>query len=90
MADNEPEGYAVPVRRSLTQPILLGGIPRGSAVLLLTGGVALIQAAGLMSVFVVVPACFAAYLGLLSAAKKDPRIQEVFVAHYRQPDRLGV
>ena len=28
-----PEGFAIPVRRSLTEPILLGGVPRTAAIL---------------------------------------------------------
>ena len=28
-----PEGFTIPVRRSLTEPILLGGVPRTAAIL---------------------------------------------------------
>ena len=33
MQSELPEGYVIPVRRSLTEPILMGGVPRTAAIL---------------------------------------------------------
>ena len=38
--DEEPEGYRVPLRTSLTRPILMGGVPRAFAILNATIGAA--------------------------------------------------
>lgn len=87
---NRPKGYKIPVHRSLTRPILMGGVPRKSAVLLMTIGGACLQAFGLSSVIVVGPVVFGLYLGLVSACKKDPEVQDVFLAHWHQAEKLEV
>ena len=41
MNDEVPDGYAMPLRTSLTRPILLGGVPRAFAILNATIGAAI-------------------------------------------------
>ncbi len=88
MEESTPEGFELPVHRSLAEPILMGGVPRETAVILLTMGAAGIQGLGLEGLIVVGPAVFAAYLGMVSLCKWDPEIQKVFVRYWNQPDVL--
>ena len=80
-------GFAVPVHRALTEPILLGGAPRAVAILNGTLAAALglglrLWIAGLL-------------LGLLGqaaavwAAKRDPQFVDVVRRHLRIPGYLG-
>jgi type IV secretion system protein VirB3 len=81
-------GFTVPVRRSLTEPILLGGAPRAVAILNGTLAAALglglrLWLAGLL-------------LGLIGqaaaawAAKRDPQFVDVVRRHLRISSCLGV
>ena len=81
-------GYTVPVRRALTEPILLGGAPRAFAILngTLAGAIGLglqLWAAGLA-------------IGVLGhvlavwAARHDPLFVEVGRRHLRLPAYLNV
>jgi type IV secretion system protein VirB3 len=72
-------GFAVPVHRALTEPILLGGAPRSGAVglglqLWLAG--ILIWAVG--------------HIAAVWAAKRDPLFVEVARRHLRIPGHLSV
>ena len=82
-----PEGYEIPVHRSLTEPMLMGGVPRKFAIILGTFTAALVM--GLGSVWVL-PLSFAAYLGMVSACKADPEIEQVFLEHWNQRSELEV
>lgn len=86
----KPKGFEVPVHRSLTQPILMGGVPRKSAILLMTLAGATVQAFGFSSLIVVGPIVFGLYLGLVSVCKKDPEVQDVFIEHWHQASDLEV
>ena len=92
MADNPsyqlPEGFSIPVRRSLTEPILLGGVPRTAAILngTLAGAIGLglqLWVAGIV-------------IGLLGhviavwAARRDPLFVEVVRRHLRLPGHFEV
>ena len=81
-------GFTVPVHRSLTEPILLGGAPRAVAILNGTLAAALglglrLWVAGLL-------------LGILGqaaavwAAKRDPQFVDVVRRHLRISGYLGV
>lgn len=82
-----PEGYVLPVHRSLTEPILMGGVPREFGIMLGTFSLALVM--GLGSVWVL-PFSLVAYLGMVSACKRNAQIQQVFLTHWKQPSRLDV
>jgi len=76
------EGFEVPLHRALTEPILLGGAPRGIAILNGTLAAALglglqVWLAGL--VFWVVGHSLAVF-----AAKRDPEFATVLARHLRQ------
>lgn len=88
--EEKPEGFEIPVHRSLTRPILMGGVPRRTAIVLLTVGGAFVQGLGLSSIIIVGPVMFALYLGLVSAVKTDPEIQDTFIYHWHQADELEV
>ena len=81
------EGFEAPLHRSLTEPILLGGAPRGIAILNGTLAAALglglqVWLAGL--VFWLVGHSFAVF-----AAKRDPEFATVLARHLRQKGWLA-
>lgn len=82
-----PEGYEIPVHRSLTEPVLMGGVPRKFGIML--GTITAALAMGLSSLWVL-PFSLAAYLGMVSACKIDPEIEQVFIEHWNQPSELEV
>ena len=89
MLGDEPlPGFYAPVRRSLTEPILLGGAPRALAILngTLAGAVGLglrLWLAGL-ALWAVGHA-----LGVW-AARRDPAFVDVLRRHLRYPGLFGV
>jgi type IV secretion system protein TrbD len=81
-------GYNVPVHRSLAEPILLGGAPRGLAIMngTLAGAVGLglrLWIAGL--VLWAIGHAFAVW-----AAKRDPQFVDVARRHLRFPNFMSV
>ncbi len=81
------EGFEAPLHRSLTEPILLGGAPRGIAILNGTLAAALglglqVWLAGL--VFWLVGHSLAVF-----AAKRDPEFATVLARHLRQKGWLA-
>ncbi len=81
------EGFSVPVHRSLTQPILLGGAPREFAILNGTLGAALLF--GLHS-FIGVPVCIVLHLVAVALAKEDPQFLDTFRRHINHKPYYGV
>jgi type IV secretory pathway TrbD component len=76
-------GYFVPVHRSLTEPILLGGAPR--AVAIANGTLAAALALGLR-LWIVGAAFWIVGHGLaVWAAKRDPAFVDVARRHMRYP-----
>lgn len=85
---SEVPGFAVPVHRALTEPILLGGAPRAIAILngTLAGAVGLglqLWLAGLLIWAV-------GHIAAVWAAKRDPLFVEVGRRHLRLPGHLAV
>lgn len=79
------EDYHVPVHRSLTEVILLGGLPRTVAILLWT----LAAAAGFgMQQLWVLPVAIVLHVILAMMAKRDPHFFDVFVRALKSPKRL--
>lgn len=69
-----PEGFELPIHKSLTERILLGGVPRELAILSLTvGGVLLFGTHSLLSIVL----AFLFHVGAVAATKKDQMIYEV-------------
>jgi type IV secretion system protein VirB3 len=80
------EGFEAPVYRSLTEPILLGGAPRGFAIL--NGTLAAALGLGLqMWIAGLVLWAVGHSLGVL-AAKRDADFLPVFIRHLRQRGHL--
>ncbi|NTV07628.1 MAG: conjugal transfer protein [Chlorobium limicola] len=79
------EGYEVPVHRSLTEVILLGGVPRTPAILLWTIAAAL--GFGLQQLWVL-PVAITLHVALVAMTRKDPYFFEVFVRALKTPKRL--
>jgi len=75
------DGYSIPIHRSLTEPMLMAGAPRGIAIL--NGTIAAAVSLGLQMwiagiLFFVIGHAVAVY-----AAKKDPKFVEVGVRHLK-------
>lgn len=65
----DPAGWHVPVHRSLTEPLLIGGIPRQTAILLGT----FTGATGLYITLWVVPVALLLWVALAAWARHDPQ-----------------
>ncbi|MCH4540550.1 VirB3 family type IV secretion system protein [Ochrobactrum sp. A-1] len=81
-------GFAVPVHRALSEPILLGGAPRSVAILngTLAGAVGL----GLQLWLAGIVIWAVGHLAAVWAAKRDPLFAEVVRRHLRVPGYLSV
>ena len=86
-ADDVP-GFTVPVHRALTEPILLGGAPRGLAILngTLAGAVGL----GLRLWLIGIAIWAIGHVVAVWAAKRDPLFVDVVRRHLRIPGHLSV
>ncbi|WP_306030086.1 VirB3 family type IV secretion system protein [Stappia sp. MMSF_3263] len=78
----EIEGFEVPVHRSLTEPILLGGAPR--AVAILNGTLAAAIGLGLQQWIAGLVWFVAGHTLAVFAAKRDADFLVVLVRHLRQ------
>ena len=81
------DGFTIPVHRSLTEEILMGGAPRAATILNGTIGAALglglhQWVAGFLFWFVAQGAC-------VFAAKRDPKFFEVLIRHVRHKGYLA-
>jgi type IV secretion system protein VirB3 len=81
-------GFAVPVHRSLTEPILLGGAPR--AIAILNGTLAGALGLGLRLWLVGLALGLIGHLIAVWAAKRDPLFVDVVRRHLRIPTHLSV
>jgi type IV secretion system protein VirB3 len=80
-----PEGFEVPIHRSLTQPMMLAGLPRNLGLLLWTSTAAF--ALGLHQVWVLPVACV--LHGVFAAmARRDPYFFEVFLRAFHGQRKL--
>lgn len=81
-------GFAVPVHRALSEPILLGGAPRSVAILngTLAGAVGL----GLQLWLAGILIWAVGHLAAVWAARRDPLFVEVARRHLRVPGHLSV
>ena len=81
-------GWSVPVHRALTEQILLGGAPRGIAILngTLAGAVGLGLRLWLVGLLIWV----IGHLAAVWAARRDPLFFEVGRRHLRLPGHLSV
>ena len=81
-------GFAVPVYRALTEPILLGGAPR--AVAILNGTLAAALGLGLRLWLAGLALWLIGHAAAVLAAKRDPMVVDVVRRHLRIPSHLSV
>ena len=75
------DGYQVPIRQSLTNQILLSGVPRTIA--LLNGTLAGALGLGMQSWFMV-PICIVFHILAVVMTKRDPQFFDCFKRHINQ------
>lgn len=75
------QGYEIPLHRSLTEPILLGGVPRTIAILNGTLGAAF--GIGLHT-FWILPVNIIVHIAAVILTKRDPQFFDAFKRHIRQ------
>ena len=80
-------GFFAPVRRSLAEPILLGGAPRSIAIL--NGTLAAALGLGLRLWLVGLGLWAIGHFAAVWAAKRDPQFVDVVRRHLRIPGHLS-
>jgi type IV secretion system protein TrbD len=86
--DGPVEGFAVPVHRALTEPILLGGAPR--AIAILNGTLAAALGLGLRLWIAGLVLWAIGHAAAVWAAKRDALFVETARRHLRIPTYLNV
>jgi type IV secretion system protein VirB3 len=86
-AGGHVEGFETPIHRSLVEPVLLGGVPRGVAIL--NGTLAAALGLGLQQWIAGLVLWTVGHSLCLFAAKRDPDFATVLVRHLRQKAHLG-
>ncbi|QGN54103.1 VirB3 family type IV secretion system protein [Novosphingobium sp. Gsoil 351] len=81
------EGFEAPIHAALHQPILLGGAPRGVAIL--NGTIAAALGLGLQQWLAGLVVGMLGHTLAVFAAKRDPDFAPVLVRHLRQRGYLG-
>ena len=76
------EGYEVPLHRSLTEPILLGGAPRTVAIA--NGTLAAAISIGLQLWLAGLAVWAIGHAAAVYAAKRDPQFMAVLMRHLKQ------
>ena len=80
-----PEGFTIPIHRSLTTPIMLGGLPRKIAILNGTLIIAFVVGAhNLWSL----PVGILSHLILLALHRRDPQILAVLKRNFSRPSMM--
>lgn len=80
-----PEGFKIPIHRSLTTPIMLGGVPRSLAIINGTFAISFVVSA--QSLWLL-PLGIASHLILALLHKRDPQILKVLKRNLRCPSIL--
>jgi type IV secretion system protein VirB3 len=86
--DEPVEGFAIPVHRALTEPILLGGAPR--AVAIVNGTIAAALGVGLRFWVAGLMLWAIGHAAAVWAVKRDPLFVDVARRHLRIPPHLNV
>ena len=82
-----PDGFEAPLHRALVEPILLGGAPRGLAIL--NGTVAAALGLGLQQWLAGLVLWLVGHSLMVFAAKRDPDFGPILARHLRQKAHLG-
>lgn len=88
MRVEEPEFYRLPLRTSLTRPILLGGVPRAFAILNATIGAAI--GFGLQEPLIGLPVWALVQAVGAYAAARDPWFLETWPRALAKPHYFGI
>lgn len=86
IADEPATGFYAPVRRSLTEPILLGGAPRALAII--NGTLAAAIGLGLRLWIAGLLLWLIGHMAAVIAAKRDAMFVDVVRRHLRYPTHL--
>lgn len=86
-SDEPAVGFYAPVRRSLTEPILLGGAPRALAII--NGTLAAALGLGLRLWLAGLLIWLVGHMAAVWAAKRDPAFVDVVRRHLRYPTHFG-
>ena len=86
-AEDPAIGFYAPVRRSLTEPILMAGAPRTVAII--NGTLAAAVGLGLRLWLVGAALWLIGHLAAVWAARRDPAFVDVVRRHLRYPPHLG-
>ena len=81
------EGYSIPFRRSVAEPILMAGAPRGIAIL--NGTIAAAVGLGLQMWVAGIVIGILGHAAAVYAAKKDPAFIEVGLRHLKHKAYLS-
>lgn len=81
------EGYELPLHRSLTEPILMGGAPRGIAIL--NGTLAAALGLGLQLWIAGAVVWVLGHTAAVYAARRDPLFPAVLARHLKQKAYLA-
>lgn len=85
MSSVEPEGFKIPIHRSLTQPILMGGLPRNIAI---GNAVAVVSfVLGAHNLWVL-PIGLLSHLVLVALHQSDKQILSVLKRNLKRPSFL--
>ncbi len=79
--DDDIPGWKVPVHRSLTEPILMGGVPRGVAIAL--GTLSAAVGLGLQLWIAGIAMYLIGHTAALFLTRQDPQFAAVFARHLR-------
>ena len=85
--DEPAAGFYAPVRRSLTEPILMAGVPR--AVAIINGTLAAALGLGLRLWIVGIVVWAIGHMAAVWAARRDPAFVDVVRRHLRYPSHLA-
>ncbi len=86
-AGGQIEGFEAPIHRSLVEPVLLGGAPRGVAIL--NGTLAAALGLGLQQWIAGLLLWTIGHSLCVFAARRDPDFASVLVRHLRHKAHLG-
>lgn len=82
-----PEGFTIPVHRSLTEPILMGGAPRSASIM--NGTIAAAIGLGLHQWHLGIIYWLVSHSFCVFAAKRDHQFIEVLIRHVRHQGYLS-
>lgn len=77
------EGYQIPIRASLTQPILVGGAPRNLVIVNFAIGLALFFG---LHILIAPVLSFMIHAVAVAISKKDPHFMSAILRHLRTKD----